>query len=462
MKNIINYQSPFGGGIMQETMPIGIELDTSRQDGARIRVIGIGGGGGNAINNMISKGLQNVDFIVANTDKQALEHNLSKIKIQVGREITRGLGAGADPDIGRKSVEENYEEIKDAIKGSDMLFITGGMGGGTGTGGSPVVAKIAQELGSLVVGIVTKPFDWEAKKRKAVAEEGIEELKKYVDALIVIPNQRLLDIIDRNTGFREAFQKVDEVLYNATRGIADIISVHGLVNVDFADVRTIMKQQGDALMGIGTAKGESRAVEATQNALNSPLLDGISVAGAKGVLINITGGSDITMHEISEAVQIVENATGSDVLLIHGVVCGEEPKDEIMVTVVATGFNRSNSKPEKNPAKPEIEVPVHPKIFPTNGNPIAGKGPITIRTATDNSRTVYSSSHHEIKKPTGNLELKSYDEPAFMRKEADEENNISQHISKIENTESNRLKTEYDSRPKISDKPAYLRRKIMD
>jgi cell division protein FtsZ len=256
---------------MQETMPIGIELDTSRQDGARIRVIGIGGGGGNAINNMISKGLQNVDFIVANTDKQALEHNLSKIKIQVGREITRGLGAGADPDIGRKSVEENYEEIKDAIKGSDMLFITGGMGGGTGTGGSPVVAKIAQELGSLVVGIVTKPFDWEAKKRRAVAEEGIEELKKYVDALIVIPNQRLLDIIDRNTGFREAFQKVDEVLYNATRGIADIISVHGLVNVDFADVRTIMKQQGDALMGIGTAKGENRAVEATQNALNSPL-----------------------------------------------------------------------------------------------------------------------------------------------------------------------------------------------
>jgi len=447
---------------MPDTLPFGIELDTSRQDGARIRVIGIGGGGGNAINNMISKGLQNVDFIVANTDRQALEHNLSKIKIQVGREITRGLGAGADPEVGRKSIEENYEEIKDAIKGSDMLFITGGMGGGTGTGGSPVVAKIAQELGSLVVGIVTKPFDWEADKRKNVADQGIEELKNFVDALIVIPNQRLLEIIDRNTGFREAFQKVDEVLYNATKGIADIISVHGVVNVDFADVRTIMKKQGDALMGIGTAKGENRAIEATQNALNSPLLDGISVSGAKGVLINITGGSDITMFEISEAVQIVENATGSGVHLIHGVVCGDEPKDEIMVTVVATGFSRSNEGSKKDisikPTTKSQTVSPFPKHKP------GGNGPITIGTATDkgNTHTVYGTAPLEIKKPTGNPELKAYDTPAYTRKDSEEGNVLEDRINKFDNTESNTLKNEYDKKPRISDKPAYLRRKIMD
>jgi cell division protein FtsZ len=449
---------------MPETIPIGIELDTSRHEGARIRVIGIGGGGGNAINNMISKGLQNVDFIAANTDKQALDHNLSKIKIQVGREITRGLGAGADPDIGRKSIEENYEEIKDGIKGSDMLFITSGMGGGTGTGGAPVVAKIAQELGSLVVGIVTKPFDWEAKKRKAIAEQGIEELRKYVDALIVIPNQRLLDIIDKNTGFKEAFQKVDEVLYNATRGIADIISEHGVVNVDFADVRTIMKQQGDALMGIGTAKGENRAVEATQNALNSPLLDGISVSGAKGVLINITGGSDITMHEISEAVQIVENATGSDVNLIHGVVCGDDPKDEIMVTVVATGFNwgKQSQKDEKiNSEKEHVLTPqIHfPK--PTTNNV---RRPVTIGTATDSYvNNPIAQRNPEKNKPTGNSELKEYDSPAIFRSIPQNENeDLNAHVSKLDNTDANILKSQYDKKPKINEKPAYLRRKIMD
>ncbi len=397
------------------TERLSIELDTSNHDGARIRVIGIGGGGGNAINNMISKGLQNVDFIAANTDKQALDHNLSKIKIQVGREITRGLGAGADPEIGKKSIEENYDEIKEAIKGSDMLFITSGMGGGTGTGGSPVVAKIGQELGSLVVGIVTRPFDWEAKKRKAIAEQGIEDLRKYVDALIVIPNQRLLDIIDKNTGFKEAFLKVDEVLYNATRGIADIISEHGIVNVDFADVRTIMRQQGDALMGIGTATGENRAVEATQNALNSPLLDGISVSGAKGVLVNITGGSDITMHEISEAVQIVENSTGSEVNLIHGVVCGDEPRDEIMVTVVATGFNWSNKNTKSTGKSTNSFEPLNEKIHfpPTKYNP-AGRRPVSIGNATEGKSM--NSYNAEIKKPTGNNELKTYDAPAYERK----------------------------------------------
>jgi cell division protein FtsZ len=333
-----------------------IELDTTASYGAKIRVVGVGGGGGNAINSMISRGLSGVDFIAANTDVQALRANLAPVKIQVGKEYTRGLGAGADPSVGEKSIEENIEEIKEAIGSSDMIFVTAGMGGGTGTGGAPVVARIGREMGALVVGIVTKPFQWEARKRNAVAECGIEELRKHVDALIVIPNQKLMSVIDKKTSFKDAFQKVDDILYNATRGIADIISGHGYINVDFADVRTIMKGMGDALMGIGSARGENRAREAAENALNSPLLEGISIKGAQGVLVNISAGSNLAMFEIDEAIRIIESAAGDDVNLIQGIVLDESLEDEIRITVVATGFEKKEAVETVEVLEKEVEV----------------------------------------------------------------------------------------------------------
>ncbi len=450
-----------------------IELDTHAAEGAKIRVVGVGGGGGNAVNNMIRKGLSGVDFIAANTDKQALAHNLAPLKIQVGKEITRGLGAGANPETGKKSVEETVDEIKDFLKGSDMIFVTGGMGGGTGTGGAPIIARIGQEIGALVVGIVTRPFLWEGKKRIAVAEQGIQELRQYVDALIIIPNQKLLDIIDKNTSFGAAFEKVDEVLYNATRGIADIISEHGRVNVDFADVRTIMKGMGDALMGIGTARGENRAAEATHNALNSPLLDGISISGAQGVLVNLTGGSDMSMHEIAEAVSIVENATGSDVNLIHGVVCKDEPSEEIMVTVVATGFNHNQvSSFLKHEERANISKPGAIKI-PFNGNKDiqqnfskpsvlfgGGNG-----NGNGNGNHSVTPSPKPISTPKGDKDLKNYDIPAYERRPMrdsfpnlggfNQMNKFAEESETIETTEQNDMTYE------ALEKPAFLR-KIMD
>jgi cell division protein FtsZ len=393
-----------------------IDVHTPSTDGAQIKVIGVGGGGGNAINNMISKGLSGVEFIAANTDKQALDHNLAQIKIQIGADTTRGLGAGANPEIGQKSVEENEDEIKAVLKNTDMLFVTAGMGGGTGTGGAPTIAKIGSEMNALVVGIVTTPFIWEGKKRMKLADEGINLLRQYVDALIVIPNQRLLEIIDKNTSFQEAFLKVDEVLYNATKGISDIIGCHGTVNVDFADVKTVMKGMGDALMGIGRATGQNRAIEATNNALNSPLLNGISIHGAKGVLVNITGGSNLTMHEIAEAVSIVEEAAGEDVNLIHGVVENPDMKDEIMVTVVATGFNKveapettnnngtnqANNPNQTPPQKPAFFTPTRPSF----GIP-----------RTDTVATTQPTLTRVTGSPRGYDELKKYDEPAFKRKQ---------------------------------------------
>ena len=278
-----------------------IELDTLAGRGARIRVIGVGGGGNNAVNSMIDKGLMGVDFLAINTDLQALERNKASIKIQIGKNLTRGLGAGSDPTVGFRAVEEDREEIARALTGCDMVFITAGMGGGTGTGGAPLVANIAKSIGALVVGIVTQPFDSEGKKRRAQAEIGIEEMKKQVDTLIVIPNQKLLDIIDRRTPVTEAFEICNQVLHNATRGISEVITTPGYINVDFADVRTIMREMGDALMGTGIASGENRAVEAAHAAISSPLLDGVSIAGAQGILINITGGKNLSLMEVDEA-----------------------------------------------------------------------------------------------------------------------------------------------------------------
>lgn len=328
-----------------------IEIAAVDLDSAKIKVVGVGGGGGNALKNMILKGIDNVDFIAANTDTQALDVNPALSKIQLGRNATKGLGSGANPDKGREAAEESVDEIKEVLKGSDMVFVTAGMGKGTGTGASSIIARVAKDINALVVGIVTKPFQWEGPKIMRNAVAGIDELRRNVDSLIIIPNQRLLEIIEKTTTFKEAFQKVDEVLYNATRGIADIIGNHGTVNVDFADVRTVMENGGDSIMGIGVASGENRAIEAANKALKSPLLDGVSIKGAKGALINISGGSELTMLEISEAISLIEEAAGEDAIIIHGVADKDEPQEEIIVTVVATGFNTKQDAKKAAAAK---------------------------------------------------------------------------------------------------------------
>jgi len=327
-----------------------IELDTSSARGAKIRVVGIGGGGGNAVNSMIDKGLVGVDFVAINCDLQALERNKSSQKIQIGKSLTRGLGAGADPGVGYRAVEEDREEIARALTGSDMVFVTAGMGGGTGTGGGPLVANIAKSVGALVVGIITRPFASEGKKRREQADLGIEEMKKQVDTLIIIPNQKLLDIIDRRTPLLDAFEIANQVLYNATRGISEVITVPGLINVDFADVRTIMREMGDALMGTGVATGENRAIEAANSAISSPLLEGVSIAGAQGILVNITGGKDMTLVEVDEATGIIHEAAGDDANVILGTVIDENLTEEIMVTVIATGFNKKMAA--QKPSRP--------------------------------------------------------------------------------------------------------------
>lgn len=319
-------------------MAIELDISTLTSD-ASIRVVGVGGGGGNAIRTMINLGLGGVEFIAANTDRQALMSNPSGIKLQLGKDVTGGLGAGADPAIGRMAVEESIEDVREVLTGSNMIFVTAGMGGGTGTGAAPAIARVGRELGALVVAIVTKPFKYESKRRMTQAEAGIKELREQVDALIVIPNERLLEVIDQHVPFGNAMMMVDTVLYNATKGIADIITGVGYMNVDFADVRTVMSGMGDALMGIGRASGEHRAIEAAQNALNSPILEGMSIHGAKGLLVNITGGPSLTMFEVSAAVAAIEQAAGDDVNLIHGVVLDDRMDDaEISITVVATGF----------------------------------------------------------------------------------------------------------------------------
>ncbi|HVO74498.1 MAG TPA: cell division protein FtsZ, partial [Ignavibacteriaceae bacterium] len=317
-------------------------LDRSKTLSAVLKVVGVGGGGCNAIESMIKRGLNGVEYVAINTDAQVLNSSTATHKIQVGTNITRGLGAGADPNVGRKAVEEDREKIAEVIAGSDMVFVTTGMGGGTGTGGAPVVASIAKSTGSLVVGIVTKPFRWEGKKRMLNAEQGIQELKQYVDSLIIIPNERLLNILDKNVNAFAAFDKPNEVLYEATRGIADIITVEGLINVDFADVRAVMNQSGEALMGCGIASGENRAVEAAQKAISSPLLEGINIRGAKSVLLNVTGSSNLTMHEVNEGNNIIFEAAGEEANVIFGCVRKEEMNDYVSYTVIATGFDGAN------------------------------------------------------------------------------------------------------------------------
>ena len=391
-----------------------IEFDNYLDRGAKIRVVGLGGGGGNAINSMIKRGLHGVDFFAINCDLQALERSEAPNKIQIGKNLTRGLGAGADPSIGHRAVEEDRDEIARALTGSDMVFVTAGMGGGTGTGGGPLVANIGKSVGALVVGIVTRPFNCEGKKRMAQAELGIEELRKQVDTCIVIPNQKLLSIVERATPLQEAFDIANQVLHGATRGISELITVPGLINVDFADVRTVMREMGDAVMGSGISSGENRAVEAAHAAISSPLLEDVSISGAQGVLVNITGGPSMSLVEIDEATEIIHEAAGGEANVILGAVVDENAKDEIMVTVIATGFNR----------RPGASVPMR------TGKPVRVIDRI----------------------PTGAAELQKLDEPAFVRRGVDITVNPYRREEEADRQKIDKADPE---------KPAFLR-KIMD
>jgi cell division protein FtsZ len=325
------------------------ELEDAVQDQAKIKVIGVGGAGGNAVNTMIANKVEGVEFYVANTDVQALEKSLAPTVIQLGREVTRGLGAGANPERGREAALESVAEIAEALKGADMVFVTAGMGGGTGTGAAPIIAQIAREMGALTVGVVTKPFRFEGKRRQRFAEEGIERLEKAVDTLITIPNDRLLQVTSANTSLLDSFRLADEVLQHATQGVSDLITVPGIINVDFADVRTIMSGQGRALMGMGIGHDEGRALQAAQQAISSPLLEDVTIHGAQGILINITAGPDLKLHEVEEAASLIQEAAHEDCNIIFGAVIDPNMGDALRLTVIATGFDRHA------PAEDELE-----------------------------------------------------------------------------------------------------------
>ena len=355
----------------------------------RIKVIGVGGAGCNAINTMIGSGLSRVEFIAANTDVQALSRSLASFKVQLGPERTRGLGAGAKPEVGKEAALESKDRLRDALEGSEMIFVTAGMGGGTGTGAAPVVASIARELGALTVGVVTKPFQYEGKRRLTHAEEGLQELRKNVDTLLVIPNQRLLGLVDKATPLLEAFKVADDVLRQAIQGIADIITTTGHVNVDFADVRTVMTYMGRAVMGMGVSRGPNRALEAAQKSISSPLLEEGNVQGARGVLLNITGGPSLSLHEVDEASSIIKEAADPDANIIVGQVINPDLGDELIITVVATGFDRE----EAPSVAPVIE---QPKIKPVRtGQPAFRRSPFRDRSVTAEPGTSGISSPDE-------------------------------------------------------------------
>ena len=376
-----------------------IELDEATSQEATIKVIGVGGGGGNAINTMIECNIHGVEFVAANTDRQALAANLAPVKIQLGQALTKGLGAGANPDVGREAALEDREHIAAALEGADMVFVTAGMGGGTGTGAAPVIATIARELGALSVGVVTKPFFFEGNRRRRHAEAGIISLRDSVDTLITLPNQRLLSITEESTSMMDAFKKVDEVLLNAVQGISDLITFHGIVNVDFADVRTIMSDQGMALMGSGRASGPRRALDAATQAVSSPLLEDVSIDGATGILINVTGSSSMTLHEIHMASSLIQEAADDDANIIFGSVIDENMGDEIKVTVIATGFDKVETRRTDRSAK-EVKLPIATKE--------AQDIPTIIRNRWDQERLGRMRSADTM--------ADQYDIPAFLRR----------------------------------------------
>lgn len=385
-----------------------------------IKVIGVGGAGTNAVNRMIATGMEGVEFIVANTDAQQLRDSLAQEKIQIGSKLTRGLGAGANPEIGREAANEDRDHITKALKGADMVFITSGMGGGTGTGAAPVVAEIAKEQGALVVGVVTKPFKVEGKRRLSQAEEGIRNLKSKVDTLITIPNDLLLKIIDRKTPIEDAFKLADDILRQGVQGIADLIMVTGLVNVDFADVRTVMKETGDALMGVGIGTGENKAIEATHMAINSPLLEETSIEGAKAVLINIAGGNDLSLHEVNEVTNEITRQVDPDANIIFGTTVDPALDDKVRITVIATGFDRKKNMLSVNNMSMNAGVNAKPKetVRETgSGSPltlIEGKQDMQKPKPAANGRTF--SLDYETRKPRKDFSNEDLDIPAFLRR----------------------------------------------
>jgi cell division protein FtsZ len=376
-------------------------------NGAKIKVIGIGGGGGNAINNMINANLKGVDFIAANTDAQALEISKAPTKLQLGANITKGLGAGANPEIGRSSALEDADKLRQTLEGSDMVFVTAGLGGGTGTGGAPIVAQIAKELGSLTVAVVTKPFNFEGRQRMRAADKGIKELREVVDTIITIPNNRLLSLAAKKATFLEMLKKADDVLLYAVKGISDLITVPGLINLDFADVKTIMSEMGMALMGTGMASGEDRAVEAAQKAISSPLLEDVSISGAKGILMNISSGLDLTIDEVQEASSLIQKEAHEDANIIWGTVLDQGAGDELRVTVIATGIGEIDARP-----KPDLGV-IHGSRRDDD---------LEIPTFLRRNRKG-EDSNRELSRPMGYKDLPIDEEeleiPTFLRRQAD-------------------------------------------
>jgi cell division protein FtsZ len=403
-----------------------VEKDSTT--GAKIKVIGVGGGGTNAVATMINLGLNGVDFVAANTDNQALLNNPAPHHIQLGSELTKGLGAGANPEVGKKAALEDSSRIAEFLYGADMVFITAGMGGGTGTGGAPVIASIAKEAGALTVGVVTKPFNFEGKKRRKNADKGIEELKQAVDTLICIPNQRLLYVANETTTMLDCFKKADEVLYQAVKGISDLINIRGLINLDFADVRTVMSNKGLALMGTGVASGENRAIEAARKAISSPLLEDVSINGATGIIINITGGPDLTLFEVNEASSLITEEAHEEAEIIFGSVIDETLKDEVRVTVIATGFNPpivaevvvesqiTTTVPIQEIAKPVMTTSAAapaPEITPNVAAPALKKPEAPIDPDLKSARQLA----REIGKRF--FETEEYDIPTFLRRQHD-------------------------------------------
>src|SRR5436309_3012243 len=397
--------------------------------GASIKVIGVGGAGGNAVNRMIQSGLQGVEFIAANTDAQVLDQSLSPRKLQLGAGITKGLGSGANPNVGRDAAEEDEANIAEALEGADMVFVTAGMGGGTGTGAAPVVARIARTQGALTVAVVTRPFEFEGRRRMQLADDGLRELRERVDTLIVIPNQRLLTIVDRTTPLKEAFRVADQVLHHATKGISDLITVPGLVNLDFADVKTVMVERGNALMGAGHATGPNRAYEAAQSAVSSPLLDDVSISGAEALLVNVTGGESMTLHEINEAVTVVVDAAGHDANVIFGAVIDEHMGDGLSITVIATGFGKGEAKQRPMGMPAPAHAP-QPRIYEMEQRervmrPAAARATLEEATPEEEGALAAARPGYRMaaspRRPFGGRAITrdNMDVPAFMRKQMD-------------------------------------------
>ncbi|MBF0180826.1 MAG: cell division protein FtsZ [Magnetococcales bacterium] len=405
-------------------MAIEFDSSTDPQD-ARIKVIGVGGGGGNAINNMIQAQLEGVEFIVANTDAQALARNLAPTRLQIGENVTRGLGAGAKPEVGMRAAEESRERIQEVLHGADMVFITAGMGGGTGTGAAPIIAKLAKEMGILTVAVVTKPFGFEGKKRMRFAEDGLTELRNFVDTVITIPNQKLLSVVGKNTSILDAFRKADDVLLHAVRGITDLITIPGLINVDFADVRTVMDEMGQAMMGASEASGDTRALDAATNAISSPLLDDMSIHGARGVLINITGGYNLALQEVDEAATVVRDMAHDDAIIVFGAVLDESMEDSVRVTVVATGIGGAEqvafpTKEKLTTTKPGIIKPARPD-FGQKGLHLAKEAtpiPEPLDISKRNQRRPKNLDEYNRSLEQSNNE-DTFDIPTFLRRQMD-------------------------------------------